>query len=303
VIAQLENEKAEHVETISKLKTEVVFLNSKLDEMTKYVRMLSNGSDTLDKILQTGQITGDKSGIGFNESKADCSYTNGKPKSKPKCSHIDNKPAMSHHMSQHHKGRQQKGKHQKWRCHYCGKFGHIKPLCYKLYGYPQPAHYQPKPKHHRPVNKKQWVPRTNVTSLIAHTSFRVSAKEDWYFDSGCSRHMTGNKNLLTGLHPHATSYVTFGDGAKGEIKGIGKLNCPGVPNLDNVLLVKGLTANLISISQLCDQGLNVNFTKTECLITNKENEVIMKGVRSKDNCYMWSSQETGYSSKCTLAKE
>ena len=50
--------------------------------------------------------------------------------------------------------------------------------------------------------------------------------------------MTGNKNLLTVLHPHATSYVTFGDGEKGEIKGIGKLNYPGVPNLDNVLLVK-----------------------------------------------------------------
>ena len=108
VIAQLENEKVEHVETISKLKTEVVFLNSKLDEMTKYVRMLNNGFDILDKILQTGQITGDKSGIGFNESKADCSYINGKSKSKPKCSHIDKKPAMSHHMSQHHKGRQQK---------------------------------------------------------------------------------------------------------------------------------------------------------------------------------------------------
>ena len=39
------------------------------------------------------------------------------------------------------------------------------------------------------------------------------------------------------------------------------------------------------------------------MITNKENEVIMKGVRSKDNCYMWSSQETEYSSMCTLAKE
>ena len=80
--------------------------------------------------------------------------------------------------------------------------------------------------------------------------------------------MTGSKNLLINLQPHAISYVTFGDGEKGEIKGIGKLNCPGVPNLDNVLLVKGLTANLINISQLCDQGLNVNFTKTECLITN-----------------------------------
>ena len=178
-------------------------------------------------------------GLGFNESKPECSHAGSKPKmsyhvsqhhkerqhkgkhqtwkfglgfneSKPKCSHTRRKPEMSYHMSQHHKGRQQKGKHQRWRCHYCGKFGHIKPFCYKLYGYPSPSHHQPKPKHHRPVNKKQWVPRTDVTSLIAHTSFRVSAKEDWYFDSGCSRHMTGNKNLLTGVAPQiCTSHFAY----------------------------------------------------------------------------------------------
>ena len=50
-IVQLGNEKADHVKTISKLKTEAMFLNSKLEEMTKYVRMLNNGSDSLDKIL------------------------------------------------------------------------------------------------------------------------------------------------------------------------------------------------------------------------------------------------------------
>jgi len=42
--------------------------------------------------------------------------------------------------------------------------------------------------------------------------------------------------------------------AKGKILGIGKLIKHGMPRLDNVLLVKGLTAR-ISISQLCDQGL------------------------------------------------
>ena len=63
------------METISKLKTEAMFLNAKLEEMTKYVRMLNNGSDSLDKILQTGQITGDKSGIGYNNSKPESSDT------------------------------------------------------------------------------------------------------------------------------------------------------------------------------------------------------------------------------------
>src|ERR1044072_5396371 len=52
----------------------------------------------------------------------------------------------------------------------------------------------------------------------------------------------------------ATSYVTFSDRAKGKIKGIGRLCRAGSSHLDDVLLVEGLTTNLISISQLCDQG-------------------------------------------------
>lgn len=114
--------------------------------------------------------------------------------------------------------------------------------------------------------------------------------------------MTGVKNLLVDMKSHSTSYVTFGDGAKGEIKGVERLDCYGVPKLNDMLLVKGLTANLISISQLCDQGLKVNFTKFECLVTNEKGKVTMKGSRSKDNCYLWISQESSYSSTCTLTK-
>jgi hypothetical protein len=114
--------------------------------------------------------------------------------------------------------------------------------------------------------------------------------------------MTGNSDLITDLHPHDISYITFGDGAKGEIKGIGKLECSGTPKLDNILLVKGLNSNLISISQLCDQGLDVIFTKTECLIINKDSEVIMEGIRTKNNCYMWSSQMDDPSKMSTVAR-
>ena len=109
--------------------------------------------------------------------------------------------------------------------------------------------------------------------------------------------------MLTDIKSHTTSYITFGDGAKGEIKGVGKLECSGVPKLDDVLHVKGLTTNLISISQLYDQGFKVNFTKEECLICNEKNEVIMKGIRSKDNYYLWVPQELNLSSTCALSIE
>jgi len=105
------------------------------------------------------------------------------------------------------------------------------------------------------------------------------------------------------VRPYASSYVTFGDGAKGKILGIGNLIKHGMPILDNVLLVKGLTANLISISQLCDQGLKVNFSKPKCQIVDEKGEVIMKGTRSKDNCYLWVSQEEAHLTTCLMSKE
>lgn len=79
--------------------------------------------------------------------------------------------------------------------------------------------------------------------------------------------------------------------------------CPSFPYLNDVALVEGITANLISISQLCDQGLNVNFNKLDCIVTSKNQEVLMKGSRSKDNCYMWISQNKKQSSTCLISKE
>ena len=46
--------------------------------------------------------------------------------------------------------------------------------------------------------------------------------------------MTGVKNLLVDIRSHSTSFVTFGDGAKGEIKSVGKLDFPGIPNLESL---------------------------------------------------------------------
>jgi len=115
--------------------------------------------------------------------------------------------------------------------------------------------------------------------------------------------MTRVDKYLEDVRPYATGYVTFGDGAKGKIVGIGNLTKQGFPRLDDVLLVNGLTANLISISQLCDLGLQVNFSKPECHISDEKGEVLMKGTRSKDNCYLRVSQEEAFISTCLLSKE
>ena len=69
----------------------------------------------------------------------------------------------------------------------------------------------------------------------------------WYLDSGCSRHMTGNKGLFKTLVEGKIGTVTFGDGRKSVIKGIGTVDNPGLLVFEDVWYVDGLKANLFSI--------------------------------------------------------
>ena len=103
-----------------------------------------------------------------------------------------------------------------------------------------------------------------VVAKVAYTSIDGSASNPWYFDSGCSRHMIGNPSVLSTYTEEASGKVTFGDGGKGRIKGKGNIECVDQPPLANVYYVEGLKANLISINQLCDDGLKGTFTKTDC---------------------------------------
>src|ERR1044072_6860264 len=50
----------------------------------------------------------------------------------------------------------------------------------------------------------------------------VLKEEDWYLDSGCSKHMTGDKSKFSFLTPKAKGFVTYGDNNQGRILGVGK---------------------------------------------------------------------------------
>ncbi|XP_061361118.1 uncharacterized protein LOC133305029 [Gastrolobium bilobum] len=82
---------------------------------------------------------------------------------------------------------------------------------------------------------------------------KVRGNNLWYLDSGCSKHMTGDKSRFLSLMPFQGGNVTFGDDKKGEIIGIGKVGKSPSHCIDNVFLVKGLKHNLLSISQFCDK--------------------------------------------------
>ena len=114
-----------------------------------------------------------------------------------------------------------------------------------------------------------------------------------------SRHMTRNKALFKTLFEGKIKTVTFGEGSKSVIRGIGTVDILGLPVFEDVWYVDGLKANLLSISQICDNGLNVLFTKYECEILDGGGDCICIGVRTADNYY---GITPSISNKCFSAK-
>ncbi|GJZ69868.1 putative ribonuclease H-like domain-containing protein, partial [Tanacetum coccineum] len=108
-------------------------------------------------------------------------------------------------------------------------------------------------------------------------------------DSGCSRHMTGNKAYLAEYQDYNGGPVAFG-GSKGYITGKGKIKI-GKLDFKDVCFVKELQHfNLFYVSQMCDKKNKVLFTNTECLVFSSyfklpdENQVLLR-ILGQNNMY------------------
>ena len=139
----------------------------------------------------------------------------------------------------------------------------------------------------------------NYVCYTALTALKARDSCFWYLDSGCSKHMIGNKALFKTLFEIKIGTVMFGDGSKSVIRDIGTMDIPGLPVFKDVWYVDGLKANLLSISQICDNGLNVLFTKYESEILDGGGDCMCVGVRTADNCYGITPSITN---KCFSAK-
>ncbi|GKC82857.1 putative ribonuclease H-like domain-containing protein, partial [Tanacetum coccineum] len=115
-------------------------------------------------------------------------------------------------------------------------------------------------------------------------------KNKGIFDSGCSRHMTGNKDFLTDYQDIDGGFVAFGGGTRGgKITGKGKIRTYKL-DFEDVFFVKELNFNIFSVSQMCNKKNNVLFTETECLVLSPdfklldENQVLLR-VPRQSNIY------------------
>ena len=116
--------------------------------------------------------------------------------------------------------------------------------------------------------------------LFVHTTLKVFNSCLWYLDSGCSHHMTGDKSLFKSLKEKVGDYVTFGDGSHAQVLGKGTIEILGLPLLKDILYIKGLKVNLLSITQIWDEDFLVEFSKKGCVIINEVGIQVLEGYRT-----------------------
>ncbi|CAI7879967.1 unnamed protein product [Closterium sp. NIES-53] len=109
----------------------------------------------------------------------------------------------------------------------------------------------------------------------------------WVIDSGCTSHMTPREDLLDEVKPFGKiKFVAAASGALLPVIGVGNANVMGANGghvgLGNVLLVEGLSANLLSVRRLHKSKAKVTFGPTSCRA--KLGKLLLWDLEEKSSC-------------------
>ncbi|GKG18494.1 hypothetical protein Tco_0372792 [Tanacetum coccineum] len=103
----------------------------------------------------------------------------------------------------------------------------------------------------------------------------------WYLDSGCSKHMTGDRSQLRNFVKKFFMTVRLGNDHFGAIMGYGDYVI-GNSVIFRVYYVEGLGHNLFSIGQFCDSDFEVAFKKPSCYVRDTDGVELIKGSRGSN---------------------
>ncbi|GJW77360.1 retrovirus-related pol polyprotein from transposon TNT 1-94 [Tanacetum coccineum] len=126
-----------------------------------------------------------------------------------------------------------------------------------------------------------------INDVNAHTkskSVKKSSKRKviqivlWYLDSGCSKHMIGDRSQLTNFVNKFLGTVKFGNDHVPKILEYGNYQIGNI-TISRVYYVEGLGHNLFSVGQFCDSNFEVAFRQHTCFIHNLEGVDLLIGSR------------------------
>jgi hypothetical protein len=187
-------------------------------------------------------------------------------------------------------------------CYKCNNFGHMAKDCRMKVPPREPQ--QNNNSHRQEPQKMTWIKKhgkyNNEECTLALQA--KHKKHGWYVESGCSKHMTGDRDRFLTLRKERDGSVSFKNDDSTKIIGkgiviIGNKNTKA----ENVILVEDMKHNILSVSKMCDQFHKVTFDSQKCKIRKEgSGKLIAIAARTSSNIYVLS--EIG-NEKCCLGKE
>nr|GEY49230.1 retrovirus-related Pol polyprotein from transposon TNT 1-94 [Tanacetum cinerariifolium] len=120
-------------------------------------------------------------------------------------------------------------------------------------------------------------------------------------DSGCTKHMTGNLNLLCNFVEKFMGTIHFGNDQFAPILGYGDL-VQGNVTINRVYYIQGLNHNLFSVGQFCDVDLEVAFRKSTCFVRDLRGNDLLTGNHGSDLYTISLQESTSLTPLCLMAK-
>ncbi|KAB2608123.1 retrovirus-related Pol polyprotein from transposon TNT 1-94 [Pyrus ussuriensis x Pyrus communis] len=163
------------------------------------------------------------------------------------------------------------------KCYNCDKFGHWAREC--TVG--------------KIVQKANSANQVEVSGNLFYANSAISETNingNWYVDSGCSNHMTGNADLLVDINTNVAGKVQMPTGVLVNVAGMGSLQIDtnrGKRYIREVMHLPGLKENLLSVGQMDEHGYYLVFGGGLCSIYDGPSleNLIIKVKKKENRCY------------------
>ncbi|KAG8492823.1 hypothetical protein CXB51_010147 [Gossypium anomalum] len=143
-------------------------------------------------------------------------------------------------------------------CNFCKKKGHIKSECYKLHNKIKREAANQKGKQPKNFGKADVVEDYSNGELLVTSVNNSKVSEEWILNSGCTFHMSSNRDWFTTYKTMSEGVVLMGNNTSCKIAGVGTIKVKifngVVITLSDVRHVLELKRNLISLSTLDSKG-------------------------------------------------
>ncbi|KAG8495946.1 hypothetical protein CXB51_009450 [Gossypium anomalum] len=174
-------------------------------------------------------------------------------------------------------------------CNFCKKKGHIKSECYKLQNKIKREAANQKGKQPENSGEADVVEDYSDGELLVASVNDSKVSEEWILDSGCTFHMSPNRDWFTTYETVSEGVVLIGNNASCKIAGVGTIKVKMfdgvVRTLSDIRHVPELKRNLISLSTLDSKGYRYT-AESGVLKISKGSLIVMKGQKKIAKLYV-----------------